>query len=878
MKAMPTLYLSYAREDEKQVQELYDRLSAAGFKPWTVARDVQPGADWAALSMEAIRRSDFFLAILSGHTAGQSGFIAQELDAALDVKSRKPADEVYLIPVRLEECDVPERLGTILWIDLFKEDGWDRLLGALSATSPRLLRRPEPPDDLVQACLDGNCILDVGSGLSARAGFPTWKSLVSDLLEWAHQQDWIEPSSYRSLTKAIDAGEVNSAADGLVSELTRAGQEGELNAYLRQVFVEPAPELPDTHRILKQIPFAAALTSNYDQLLERTFAEVSPRVYSPGNVYELGEALRTREFFILKLNGLLEPPQDVLLAPAQYQDMIANNGRFADFMAGLFVSRTILFLGASLDGIFDFLESIKIRPSDRVHYALVAVAGSAWETRADALQRRYNIRVLPFPLSESFPEVLDFLEALARHVTEGRGDQAALGVQAPAEGHPPGWLKRIRLENVGPFEQLELELDASWNVLLGDNGVGKSSILRAIGLAMCGKDAQPYAERLIRSGQAGGRISLETSLGAQYVTELRRTRSEAEVASLPSRPLDVEGWLALGFPPLRSVGWQRPQGPQLPDPSTLGPNSADLLPLMSNDPDPRISALKQWIVNLDYRASKESTLTRKLLDDFFQVVDGLTPGLSLGFGQVDPKTYQITVITDDGPVPIEVISQGTQSLVGWTGILLERLYEVYSHVERPRDEYALVLIDEIDAHMHPAWQQTIVPALSQLFPRVQFIATTHSPLIVAEMEGEQVLVLSRDADTKELSARHPDEDFSALRADQILTSSLFGLDRSRGSKGVHGIERYAELLGKAEKTPQEEAEFQSLRDSLETSFLSGDTPLRRQIEQAIRDTFVQMNFETPVAAESLKRELPPDLELEIRRQLNELLGQGEEGA
>jgi hypothetical protein len=45
MKAMPTLYLSYAHEDEKKVQELYDRLSVAGFKPWMVSRDVQPGAD-----------------------------------------------------------------------------------------------------------------------------------------------------------------------------------------------------------------------------------------------------------------------------------------------------------------------------------------------------------------------------------------------------------------------------------------------------------------------------------------------------------------------------------------------------------------------------------------------------------------------------------------------------------------------------------------------------------------------------------------------------------------------------------------------------------------------------------------------------------------
>ena len=75
-----------------------------------------------------------------------------------------------------------------------------------------------------------------------------------------------------------------------------------------------------------------------------------------------------------------------------------------------------------------------------------------------------------------------------------------------------------------------------------------------------------------------------------------------------------------------------------------------------------------------------------------------------------------------------MISQGTQSVIGWTGVLLDRLHEVYSHEEQPREQSALVLIDEIGAHMHPLWQQTIVPGLKELFPNVQFIATSHSPL------------------------------------------------------------------------------------------------------------------------------------------------------
>ena len=135
------------------------------------------------------------------------------------------------------------------------------------------------------------------------------------------------------------------------------------------------------------------------------------------------------------------------------------------------------------------------------------------------------------------------------------------------------------------------------------------------------------------------------------------------------------------------------------------------------------------------------------LDEFFDVINELTPGLTVTLQSVDLKTKEVTVHTDDGDIPIEAISQGTTSLIGWIGILLQRLYEVYGDSENPRGKYALVLIDEIDAHMHPSWQQTIAPALKRIFPNVQFIASTHSPLIVTELSKDQVLVVRRDPDT-----------------------------------------------------------------------------------------------------------------------------------
>lgn len=839
MSAMPMIYLSYAREDEKQVQELYERLSSVGFAPWMVSKDVRPGEDWLATSRKAIYQSDFFLSIRSTNTEQRSGHFDEELAVALEIGKEKPPGEVFLIPVRLEHCEMPESLQNILWVDLFAEGGWDSLLGAISSISPSLQERPEPPDDLIQAVLEGSCVLFAGSGLSARAGFPTWKTFVKGLLDWAMNESYIDAKSAVFIDGAISAGEVNPAADSLVNALAQEGRGPELNTHLKQIFLEPTPNLPDTHHILRRIPFAAALTTNFDPLLERTYEDVPHQVYTPRDAENLQDALRLRDFFILKLYGLLDQPDNVLLAPAQYESMVKSNRRFAEFMAGLFVSRTILFVGASLDGIQDYLEGIEVKASERVHYALVAVVGSAWETRADLLRRRYNIQVLPFRVSESYSELPEFLETLAERVRERT---PAFEFQVKAAEPLRARLRRVTLENIGPFAKLELELSKQWKILLGDNGVGKSTILRAIALAMCGRDAERYANWVIKSGQDVGRIVLETSGGTRYVTELRRTRSEAEILSLSGSPLETEGWLVVGFPAYRSVGWQQSKGPQLPKPR--GPEPADLLPLMSSDPDPRVTELKQWIVNLDYHATKERDgRTRALVEDMFEVVDSLTEGVTVEFGKVDPETYQITVITDDGEVPIELLSQGTQSMVGWTGILLERLYEVYTKKKKPRKEHALVLIDEIGAHMHPEWQQALVPKLTKLFPRVQFIATTHSPLVVGGMAVEEVTRLARDPNGRVVQLEI-EPDMIMGRADQLLTSDLFGLETTLDPYTQQRMKQTQDLLAQPQLEPAQELRLEELRQDL--AFRIPPTPQappERRAYELVRELIQQQVIE-----------------------------------
>ena len=160
----------------------------------------------------------------------------------------------------------------------------------------------------------------------------------------------------------------------------------------------------------------------------------------------------------------------------------------------------------------------------------------------------------------------------------------------------PAPLTAVRLRNVGPFAELHLTFTAGWNALVADNGCGKSTVLRAIAMALCGNDdrAVRTAARLLKSGQTSG--SIELRFGAdKFVTGLIREGTRVRVESELVTPVQTGEWLVLGFPPLRGISTRRPQTPTGQRP--LGPGVEDLLPLVTGDIDERLDDLKQWIIN-----------------------------------------------------------------------------------------------------------------------------------------------------------------------------------------------------------------------------------------------------------------------------------------
>lgn len=125
-------------------------------------------------------------------------------------------------------------------------------------------------------------------------------------------------------------------------------------------------------------------------------------------------------------------------------------------------------------------------------------------------------------------------------------------------------------------------------------------------------------------------------------------------------------------------------------------------------------------------------------------------------------------------LPWSALSDGYRSFFDWVGDLLFRL-ESADPTTSLTDMRGVVLIDELDLHLHPRWQSEVVQALSRTFPCLQFIITTHSPLVVGSLDAENIIILEQD-DEGVSRSRRPNSSPWGLSAEQLLLSSEFGFD------------------------------------------------------------------------------------------------------
>ncbi len=223
---------------------------------------------------------------------------------------------------------------------------------------------------------------------------------------------------------------------------------------------------------------------------------------------------------------------------------------------------------------------------------------------------------------------------------------------------------------------------------------------------------------------------------------------------------------------------------------------------------------EEWLLQADYAASKESAAQPAAIARRERVKDlliSLLPEVS-GIRWVAPDleipTARVEVQTPYGWVEMGALSLGYKTLIAWMVDLASRLFERYPDSPDPLAEPAVVLVDEIDLHLHPQWQRILMHYLGERFPNTQFIVTAHSPLIVQSAPDANIVVLRREGDHVVI-----DNDVDAIRGwrvDQILTSDLFNLISARPPQFDALLAERTRLLSKPRLTKKDQKRLDEL--------------------------------------------------------------------
>ncbi len=282
--------------------------------------------------------------------------------------------------------------------------------------------------------------------------------------------------------------------------------------------------------------------------------------------------------------------------------------------------------------------------------------------------------------------------------------------------------------------------------------------------------------------------------------------------------------------------------------------------MRGTDPDQRedwifleeadLPSAEEWLLRLDYSASKESPIQDQQTERLELVkrilIDVLPDVSEIRFSAPtkDRPTPSIEFKTPYDWVHLRQLGYGYRTMIAWIVDLARRLVEHYPDSANPLAEPAVVLVDEIDLHLHPKWQRELIGFLTERFPNTQFIATAHSPLIVQAASNANIALLKREGD--HVVIENNPESIRGWRIDQILTSDLFGLETARPPDIEKPLLRRKELLTKPALKRSEKEELKRIEAEL------GRLPTGESFEQAKTMELIQQSIEILKAKLSTK--------------------------
>jgi len=403
------------------------------------------------------------------------------------------------------------------------------------------------------------------------------------------------------------------------------------------------------------------------------------------------------------------------------------------------------------------------------------------------------------------------------------------------------FIRRVVINNIKGFERVDLDFApdgknyAGWCVVTGDNGSGKTALLKAIALAILGPEQRrgliPDLSGWVTQGHENGTISVEvlpdhdydkTARGgfpsqSTFWAEVEVRQDDAGAWEAVSADIfrqkkksavngpwaeATPGWCCLAYGPFRRLYGSSPDAQRLMFLPGRIPHFATLF-----KEDATLGEGEEWVRELQYKHLEGKVKEGRILDSLLEFVRGefLRHGVSIS--KVDSDGIWLSD-TANREIPLTDMSEGYRSALAMLIDIFRHMVSIYGPDVLGQDEQGrtvvdrpgVVLIDEIDVHLHPDWQRSVGFWLQEHFPSVQFIVTTHSPLVCpAANHGRIYHLPDRAVESEEDPFRLSASDYDRVRAgkpDQILVSPAFGMPYIRSPLAVRARERHALLVAK----------------------------------------------------------------------------------
>jgi predicted ATPase len=400
------------------------------------------------------------------------------------------------------------------------------------------------------------------------------------------------------------------------------------------------------------------------------------------------------------------------------------------------------------------------------------------------------------------------------------------------------YVKRVVLEDLRGFKRADLEMKrpdgkySGWWVITGDNGSGKTALLKAIAMALVGPDAiralEPSFQGWIRQGESKAKVKVEIVAGERdrFAVGRRPERpfwSELNLSagSGPEIELSVgnthgkekkspingpwaanpSGWFCSGYGPFRRLYGASPDAQRV----MSGPGRVARFATMFRE-DATLGECELWLKELHHKKLEGHQVEAQILESVRTLLDDDFLENGLRIERVDSAGLWIRQ-SNDAVLPLSDMSEGYRAALAMLIDLLRHMVQVHGHESfvqtkdgRPFVPHmGVVLIDEVDAHLHPEWQRRIGFWLKDKLPNVQFIVTTHSAMICQAADQDGIFYLPPPG-SDEYPERISGLDYLHIikgKPDEILRGRAFRLVNTRSERVVAARREYSKLQSKA---------------------------------------------------------------------------------